>query len=245
MTHSKEYYESNRDRFLAKNKAWRAANLEKHNESQRAWRQANEGRTYLDVSSGYVNYVGFEHPACNPSGVTRQHRLILWDKLQGEDSPCHWCGRQLFWSKKAPFEPDALCADHLNTIKDDNRTENLVPSCRVCNLTREGGQRERVRTKNLDGCKASSCDREAVALEMCAVHYMQSLKGRELTPIQKYHPRITSEDAEVIVERITSGETITDVGDDTGYNYSAIARIFKRETGLSVREFKKSRRDAA
>lgn len=244
MSYNSEYYEKNKAKILARNKAWREANLEKYNQSQRSWRQANEGHTYQDSDSGYVHYIGYEHPATNPSGLTKFHRIVLWNKLQGEDSPCHWCGRQLFWSKKAPFEPDALCVDHVNIIKNDNRPENLVPSCIVCNLTREGGQRERVKTKNLNGCKMTLCDRTAVALDMCAAHYMQSLKGRELTELRTYHERITADDSELIVERITSGETIKQVGEDTGYDYSAVARIFKRATGLSVREFKKSRRAA-
>jgi hypothetical protein len=36
----------------------------------------------------------------------------------------------------AKSEPDRLTVDHLNGISDDNRRENLVPSCGRCNTLR-------------------------------------------------------------------------------------------------------------
>jgi AraC-like DNA-binding protein len=76
---------------------------------------------------------------------------------------------------------------------------------------------------------------------MCSGHYQQHYSGRQLTELRHYSERMTLEDAERIVERITAGETIVAIGKDTGYDPSSIARVFARVTGLSVREFKKSR----
>jgi hypothetical protein len=239
-----DYYQRNKEAVLARNKAWQDANQEKVRASQQAWRKANEGRTYLDTSTGYVNYIGYEHPATASSGVTRYHRIVLWDKLNGQDADCNWCGRRVYWDKSFKEYRDGLVTDHVNLDRADNRPENLVPSCQACNVGREGGRRPPMRTKNLGTCLVESCDREAKSLEMCSGHYQQHYAGRQFTELRQYSERMTLEDAERIVERITAGETIVAIGMDTGYDPSAVARAFERVTGLSVREFKKSRGSA-
>lgn len=187
----KKYYQDNKERIDARNKKWREANPEKYAESQRVWRENNEGYTYADPR-GYIRYVGYKHPASTPSGITGYHRIVLWDKLDGQDAVCHWCDKQLYWGKTYPQDNDALCVDHLNLDKSDNSPENLVPTCAVCNVTRPGGQNRK--PSKLLGiiCAADDCDRPATthyrddAEPYCPTHYNQRRAGIEVTPIKHY-----------------------------------------------------------
>lgn len=79
-----------------------------------------------------------DHPLAPPCGRLYVHRIVLFDEIGEGPHPCHWCGRPVNWSLVP--HPDELQVDHLNAIKNDNRTENLVPACRNCNATR-GSQR--------------------------------------------------------------------------------------------------------
>ena len=79
--------------------------------------------------------VGKDHPmrALYPDGRTLRSRVVLWEKLEGKNAPCHWCGETVRW------EDGTLCADHLQAPRTDDRPENLVPSCRGCNSNRGDG----------------------------------------------------------------------------------------------------------
>lgn len=87
------------------------------------------GRRYRRV------YVGIHHPLASPTGSAWEHRSVLFDKIGDGNHPCHWCGTELDWFLDRR-NPAALQVDHLNSIGDDNRPENLVPSCRNCNVAR-------------------------------------------------------------------------------------------------------------
>lgn len=195
--YAREYYENNKDEILAKNKEWRKANPEIVAAAQRRWKEANEGHTYEDPS-GYVNYVGYNHPIANPSGLTRYHRVVLWDKLGGKDAKCHWdCGKQLSWALKHPH-PNAMVVDHVNAVKNDNRPENLVPSCQSCNSKRADHSG---REKTITGkCQLEYCDRDAKThsknhpnLMVCGTHYLQDYLTGEFKPIGSYVARQVSE----------------------------------------------------
>ena len=69
------------------------------------------------------------HPLAR-NGVVQEHRKVLYDAIGIGPHSCYWsCGREdLIWSGG-----DGINVDHLNGIKDDNRLENLVVSCRRCN----------------------------------------------------------------------------------------------------------------
>lgn len=78
------------------------------------------------------------HPLANKSGQVYTHRLVLFNEIGPGPHACHWCGTYIDWLPKG--HPRELQPDHLNNDGGDNRPENLVPSCRPCNISR-GSQR--------------------------------------------------------------------------------------------------------
>lgn len=71
-----------------------------------------------------------DHPLADGRGTVLEHRLVLWNKLEGKDAPCHWCRKPLSWKKRT------LCVDHLDEDITNNDPDNLVPACRPCNANR-------------------------------------------------------------------------------------------------------------
>jgi hypothetical protein len=88
---------------------------------------ASHGRRYRSV---YLP----RHPLAGRGGKVYAHRAALYDKIGCGPHPCHWCAELVDWHPRG--HPDELHSDHLNGVGDDNRPENLVPSCRGCNVTR-------------------------------------------------------------------------------------------------------------
>ena len=86
--------------------------------------------TGMNKANGYhLTYVK-GHPLAQASGYAYTHRLVVYDALGPGPHPCNWCGEVLEWG-------DSLFVDHLNGNKMDNRLENLVPSCQICNQIRQ------------------------------------------------------------------------------------------------------------
>lgn len=79
------------------------------------------------------------HPAADANGIGYVHRIVLWDAIGPGEHPCYHCKRVVSWDN-GKGHPDVLQVDHLNNHGDDNRPENLVPSCIECNTAR-GAQR--------------------------------------------------------------------------------------------------------
>lgn len=88
---------------------------------------ASLGRRYKSV---YLP----DHPLANKYGQVYEHRVVLHAVIGVGPHSCHWCNRQIDWLPKS--DPDHIQPDHLNGLGDDNRPENLVPSCHGCNTTR-------------------------------------------------------------------------------------------------------------
>ena len=74
------------------------------------------------------------HPLAGIGNKVYEHRAVLYAVIGAGPHTCHWCCRTIDWLPKS--DPDHIEPDHLNGIGDDNRPENLVPSCRWCNVTR-------------------------------------------------------------------------------------------------------------
>lgn len=79
-------------------------------------------------SNGYVRLRRPGHALADRKGYVYEHRLVLYDKLDGALPVCHWCTTPLTWKTVQP--------DHLDDVKTNNDPDNLVPSCGVCNRRR-------------------------------------------------------------------------------------------------------------
>lgn len=88
---------------------------------------ASNGRRYVTLNDR-------SHPLATLSGKVYEHRAVLFDAIGYGPHLCHWCGTPVNWYPKG--HPAELQVDHLNNYGDDNRPENLVPSCRTCNASR-------------------------------------------------------------------------------------------------------------
>lgn len=75
------------------------------------------------------------HPLAMRNGKAYEHRKVLFDAIGPGVHPCHWCHLLVAWERPRGAT-DALQPDHLNGQRDDNRPENLVPSCVSCNVAR-------------------------------------------------------------------------------------------------------------
>jgi hypothetical protein len=113
---------------------WRAANPEKVRQYNQANFERNAGKTYLG-QGGYIKYVGTNHPAANASGLTNYHRLVLWDKLNGQNVPCAECGGLVRWDVPST-DPAFIVGDHIDENKQNNSPENIDPVHQGCNTKR-------------------------------------------------------------------------------------------------------------
>lgn len=73
------------------------------------------------------------HPLAMSSGRVYEHRAVLYDAIGAGPHACHWCKDPVHWD---PTDGRPLQVDHLNGVGDDNRPDNLVPSCGPCNVAR-------------------------------------------------------------------------------------------------------------
>ena len=113
-------------------------------------RQYRHGRTDAEANSSGVSVSHGRryrrsyrpgHPVADKNGGGWEHRFVLYDAIGAGPHPCHWCKSPVDWVAKG--EPGCLQVDHLNHIGDDNRPENLVPSCGPCNSARGMARRHR------------------------------------------------------------------------------------------------------
>ena len=88
-------------------------------------RPANEPRL---CASGYVRYWLPEHPLAMKSGYVYVHRLNYYENNGEGPFDCFHCGIEVNWK--------TLEVDHLDFNKANNGDDNLVASCKRCNLAR-------------------------------------------------------------------------------------------------------------
>ena len=98
----------------------------------------NFNTDYLRVAGPIVN----DHSIFSTSGPwVRLHVIVAYDKYGPGPHQCYWCQRKIDWyfgnSHNSWISGEyKVVVDHLNTVKIDNRSENLVLSCNPCNLRR-------------------------------------------------------------------------------------------------------------
>ena len=85
-------------------------------------------------SDGYVVRTGVVSHPLAVAGWAYEHRMVLFDKIGDGSHQCYWCSREVIWGSSD--RQAALCVDHLNSDRQDNSPENLVPSCFKCNWDR-------------------------------------------------------------------------------------------------------------
>lgn len=80
------------------------------------------------TADGYVLVNDPAHPLAHARGTVLEHRRVYFAANGIGPFNCHWCG--------VPVEWGTLHIDHVNDVRDDNRLENLVASCAICNPMR-------------------------------------------------------------------------------------------------------------
>ena len=100
----------------------------------------------LPHTHGYVKAYAPDHPLTKriSGNYEYQHRVIFYDAYGEGPFKCYWCGKEVTW--------DDMHVDHLNAIRDDNRIENLVASCAICNQ-RRGQERMKKTMRDKYGIK--------------------------------------------------------------------------------------------
>ena len=218
----------------AVNAEWRKKNHETYVQAQKKWRTANEGHTYTTPGS-YTKYIGYTHPAANASGITPYHRIVLWDKLSGQDAPCHVCGEMVYWGLPAGH-PEALVGDHLDWDIENNSPENIEPAHHRCNVS--PARRNPAKAKNSGPCSVEGCERDAATKGMCRTHYSQQWRGVPFTDLTG--ARMTDAQKQAILDDLQAGVTLVQVREKYGFDIGSVSRMFEREVGMSLRAWKKA-----
>jgi len=75
------------------------------------------------TSHGYVQVYDSDNQR-----MEYEHRKVLFESMGSGPFKCYWCNRVV--TKKT------MHVDHLNEVRDDNDSGNVVPSCAICNQAR-------------------------------------------------------------------------------------------------------------
>uniref|UniRef100_A0A6H1ZSD9 Putative homing endonuclease n=1 Tax=viral metagenome TaxID=1070528 RepID=A0A6H1ZSD9_9ZZZZ len=123
-TNRKQYYLRNRERYIKQNLQWyrehrhpcptcgilisyTAKHCAKHAGTGRTGTENHGWKGGIARTGGYVKVLKREHPRANSGGYVSEH-IIVWEQTHG-----------------IPL-PDGWVVHHLNGIKTDNRSSNLI-----------------------------------------------------------------------------------------------------------------------
>lgn len=106
---------------------------------------ASESNATASFHLEYRTIYAPNHPTSGKTGMTYEHRAVLYDAIGPGAHPCHWCGKSVTWEAGKSDERQ-LQVDHLSGVQDDNSIENLAPSCRRCNTVRAAQARHEALT---------------------------------------------------------------------------------------------------
>lgn len=110
---------------------WTEENRQKTSQKRRGHHDGVPTKGSLDGDGYKILCNQYDHPLAR-NGQLEEHRKVLYDKIGPGPHYCHWnCGKLLEWR-----DANELISDHLNGDKLNNDPENLVPSCRSCNVAR-------------------------------------------------------------------------------------------------------------
>lgn len=84
-------------------------------------------------SQGYRLVKAKGHPRSLGLGRAYEHRVVYTDAHGEGPFKCHWCAIEVTW--------ETMHVDHLNEDKTDNRVDNLVASCALCNMHRSDAKK--------------------------------------------------------------------------------------------------------
>lgn len=79
--------------------------------------------------SGYLYGYAPEHPLASNAGTIFEHRRVAYEKYGDGPHPCNWCDDELEWK--------VIQVDHLDWKRSNNDPDNLVVSCKTCNVMRK------------------------------------------------------------------------------------------------------------
>ncbi len=79
-------------------------------------------------SHGYILVHAPGHPLGRGESYVYEHRAVFHAEHGDGPFTCHWCGAPVTW--------ETMHVDHVNSVRDDNRLDNLVASCPPCNQER-------------------------------------------------------------------------------------------------------------
>lgn len=128
----------------------------------RRWRTHGDPLTTANApwGAGTVNHSGYRvvsrrgHPLAAKDGHVFAHRVVLWEAIGPGEHLCHWCSTPVVWRQQtAPGDrlADDLQVDHIDGDRLNNDLQNLVPSCRGCNLLRRNAGNPPVWARESEG----------------------------------------------------------------------------------------------
>jgi hypothetical protein len=95
------------------------------------------------VHQGYIALTGksiYNHPLTKNS-ILLEHRKVLYDYIGPGTHNCNWCNKNITWLID-------LEVDHLDFNKQNNDIENLVATCKACNMKRSKISRSTISKQN-------------------------------------------------------------------------------------------------